>query len=94
MPRLSLRNSLIVYGRIRRLVKTRWDLLLRGPAARCPGFEMSSPICIFRSPRPRRHPLHLCLHPCPDNSAAKPTALVKIRPTSGGVHDNSRPAEK
>jgi hypothetical protein len=30
MPRLSLRNSLIVYGRIRRLVRTRWDLLSRG----------------------------------------------------------------
>jgi hypothetical protein len=30
MPRLSLRNSLIVYGRIRRLVRTRWDVLSRG----------------------------------------------------------------
>jgi hypothetical protein len=43
MPRLSLRTSLIVHGRIRRLVRNSPGCPFARPAARCPGFQMSSP---------------------------------------------------
>jgi hypothetical protein len=67
MPRLSLRNSLIVYGRIRRLVRTRWDLLSRGrllvvPDSKChllAGFLISPAPATSFTPLPTPLPRQL-----------------------------------